>query len=149
MFNAPKSVDMPSTTMVHGSEANTVIAHGVKVEGDLLSQGGVVIEGEVVGTLQCAGLLTVGPEAKINANINAQEAVISGTVDGNMIVIKRLELKSTAKITGDITAEIIAVDNGAVISGRMSIGNKVTASQKPQAMPKKEGRTSGTTGFEV
>ena len=125
MFNAPTARPPERTSDIgRGQEANTVIARGVKVEGDLTSQGNIVIEGEVQGTLQCSGLLTVGPEAKVGANINAQEAVISGLVEGNINVVKKLDLKSSAKIIGDIQAEHLIVEAGAAMSGRMTVGMK-------------------------
>ena len=123
----------------HGTEASTVIARGVKIEGDLAT-GNVTIEGEVHGTIKCTGVLTVGSEAKVNANINAQEAVISGSIEGNIVVIKKIELKSTANINGDIQAEIITVEPGAAMSGRLTVGNKaMTSANKNLPNNKKSG----------
>jgi cytoskeletal protein CcmA (bactofilin family) len=136
MFNTPPSrtPDRPLDPN-RSHEGNTVIARGVKVEGDLASQGNIVIEGEVQGTLQCSGLLTVGSEAKVNANINAQEALVSGTVEGNINVVKRLELKSTAKIIGDIVAEGINIEVGAAISGRLTVGMKGAPASSKNSLP--------------
>lgn len=100
----------------------TVIARGVKVEGDFTSQGDVQIEGEVQGHVSTSGLLTVGSEAKLKADVSANDAVIAGTIEGNVIVKKRLELKSTAKIMGDITCELIVVEEGASLQGKVGIG---------------------------
>jgi len=110
--------------------SSTVIARGVKVEGDFTSQGNVVIEGEVRGQVKTDALLTVGNEAKLKADVTASEAVVAGIVEGNLTVKKRLELKATAKITGDIACETIVVEAGAALNGKVSIG---TAPKDAQA----------------
>lgn len=100
----------------------TVIAKGVKVEGDFASDGDVQIEGEVKGSLATKGRLTVGAEAVIHAEVKAGDAVIAGTVNGNVTVERRIDLKATAKITGDIVSESLAVDAGAKIGGKVTVG---------------------------
>lgn len=122
--DSPFGMD-PTPNVVSSSSARlnaTVIAKGVRVEGDFRSQGDVVIEGEVQGMISAAGVLTVGPEAVIKADITADEARISGTVDGNLQIKKQAVFSSSAKIKGDITAERITVEGGAQLDGRIKIG---------------------------
>lgn len=121
MFSSSKSDSYSSTA---ASGASTVIARGVKVEGDFSSEGDVVIEGQVNGNLSTSAILTVGPEAVIKADVKAREATVSGTVEGNMVVTARLHLLDTAKIIGDITAENIEIESGAQIHGKIAIGQK-------------------------
>lgn len=118
------------------SSSATVIARGVKVEGEFVSQGDVVIEGEVNGRVSTSGLLTIGTEAKLKAEITADDAVVAGTIEGMVTVKKRLELKATAKIIGDLTCETATVEAGAVVHGKCSIGQgKPTKEGKGQVMP--------------
>lgn len=98
----------------------TVIAKGVKVEGDFASDGDVTIEGEVGGKVSANGVLTVGPEAKIKADVKATEAVIAGEIDGTLTVAKRLELRATALIKGNVTCDTLAVDAGATLNGQVT-----------------------------
>ncbi len=121
-----------SYTPAAATGASTVIARGVKVEGDFASEGDVVIEGQVNGNLSTSSILTVGPEAHIKADVKAREATISGTVDGNMTIASRLHLQSTAKVNGDIAAETIEVESGAQIQGKVLIGVKPTMKIEPQ-----------------
>lgn len=104
-----------------------MIARGVRVEGDFKSQGNVTIEGELVGSLTCGGHLTIGPEAMIEATVQADEATISGSVQGNITTKRRLELKATARIKGDTLAETIAVEPGASMEGHVRIGGAAGA----------------------
>lgn len=118
-------------SQVNSTSAQTVIARGVRVEGDFKSQGNVTIEGELVGSLTCGGHLTIGTEASIQASVTAEEATISGHVQGNIRVTKRLELKSTARIKGDITTEAVAVESGASLEGMFAVGGGVKQVPQP------------------
>lgn len=102
----------------------TTIAYGVKVEGDFTSQGDVVIEGEVRGKIASSGALTVGSKAVIKADVSADEANVSGLVEGNLTIKKQAVLHATAKIKGDLTAERITVESGATLDGRVQVGAK-------------------------
>lgn len=120
--DAPFGMD-PTPNTPSSSRANaTIIAKGVRVEGEFRSQGDVVIEGEVQGSISAAGVLTVGPEAKIKADISADEARISGVIDGNLQIKNQAIFYSSAKVIGDITAERITVEGGAQLDGRIKIG---------------------------
>ena len=126
MFSSTKRPD--SNDMAHHNSSNvnssaTLIAHGVRVEGNFVSQGDVVIEGDVDGKVNASGVLTVGTDAKLKAEILANSAIIAGQVDGTISVKQRLELKSTAKITGDISCETILVEAGASLNGKVSVGS--------------------------
>lgn len=124
----------PTPTVTSG--AATTIARGVKVEGDFSSQGDVVIEGEVHGKIATGGTLTIGPEAVIKADVTADEASISGLIEGNVRVKKQAVLRATAKIKGDFTAERVTVEAGAVLDGRVQIGTGAPADAKAKTPAK-------------
>lgn len=125
---------MPS---VQGSGGSTLIAHGVRVEGDFSSQGDVSIEGEVHGKVQVTGRLTVGSQALLKADVVAEQASIAGVVQGNISVKGHLELASTAKVTGDIVCKTAGVESGAMLNGKASIGMNA-ASGSPSSDKKEE-----------
>lgn len=124
MFSSKRSDSYGTASYEGSSSTATVIARGVRVEGEFASQGDVLIEGEVHGHVSTSGMLTVGPEARLKADVTAQEAVVAGTVEGNLSVKNRLELKSTAKVMGDVACETAVVEAGAVLNGKTSIGAK-------------------------
>ncbi len=103
-------------------QAQTLIARGVRVEGDFRSQGHVTIEGELEGSITCGGHLVIGSDASIHASIQADEVTISGAIEGDVQATRRLELKATARIKGDIRAESLAIEAGAVLDGRVQVG---------------------------
>lgn len=116
--------------MAKHTNEETIIAHGVRVEGEFVSQGNVVIEGEVQGTLHAGGDLRVGEEAKITADVSAANAFIAGELHGNLRVAGRLELTSTSKIMGDVTTEVLLVAAGAKINGTIAMTGKSGAKEE-------------------
>ncbi|MBI4458403.1 polymer-forming cytoskeletal protein [Candidatus Uhrbacteria bacterium] len=105
-----------------GHEPETIIAASVKVEGDFTSQGNVLIEGMVEGSLRTERDLRVGERAVITADVHASNATIAGEIRGNITAAERIELESTARVLGDIKTKVLVVTSGATINGRVNMG---------------------------
>ena len=122
-----------------GHEPETVISASVKVEGDFSSQGNVLIEGVVEGSLRTERDLRVGEKARIAADVSASNAVVAGEVRGNIVCTERLELEPTAKIYGDVRTKVLIVNSGASVNGRIAMGaeadERAAKSGKPEAKP--------------
>lgn len=109
--------------MAHANTSGeTVIAEGVRVEGEFRSNGDVMIDGELNGSLETAQALHVGESAKINAQVSAKSAVIAGTVIGNILASESLELLASSHVSGDIQTARISIAAGATVNGRISMG---------------------------
>lgn len=113
----------------NGSE-ETIIASGVRVEGDFVSQGDVYIEGEVKGNVHTAGDLRLGSNSNVHADVVAKNAVVSGAVHGNIQIEGRLDLLETAQVSGDLFCQVLSVAAGAKING--SVGMEGGAKEKEQ-----------------
>jgi len=100
-------------------DVDTVVGPSVSVEGDFASEGNIIVKGTVTGSVHTSKFLLVEPGAKITANIRAGSAQISGEVKGNVKVRESLEIGATGKILGDIEAQSLAVEAGAIIYGRV------------------------------
>ena len=111
-------------TSMSTSHQETVIAQGVKVEGDFASQGNVIIDGEVTGSVKTNQSLQIGETAKIHANIVAENAVIAGEVKGNLQIEDTLELHASSMILGDIETQVLSISPGAKVNGHLSMGGK-------------------------
>jgi cytoskeletal protein CcmA (bactofilin family) len=105
----------------------TIIANGVKVEGDFTSPGNVRIEGVVIGSVKAEGDLAVTETATIEANVAAANAVVAGEIKGDVAAAEKLDLLATAKIRGNISCRTLAVEAGAVISGNCQVAQEKTA----------------------
>ena len=123
----------------------TIIARGVRVEGDFVSPGDVIVEGDVQGKVEAKGTLKVGSSSHIRADVHAGEAMIAGTIEGNIRVEKRLDLKATANIKGDVQAQVMSIEAGARLEGHASIGAKANVAEEATA----NGRPKVMRGFAV
>ena len=106
-------------------ELSTIIGKGSKIEGSLKVAGGVRIDGEVEGTIESDGFVTVGRSGIAKADIKADECLVSGRVIGNISVEDALELDETANLTGDIIAKIVKIHSGAIFNGSSTMGDKL------------------------
>ena len=96
----------------------TIIGPSVKIEGNFICQGGIVIEGEVKGIVSTQGFLEVGDKAAVIADVDAKEAKVGGEIKGNIKVEGYLEITASAKISGDIEAGSLSIARGAAIKGK-------------------------------
>ncbi|MBI4714144.1 polymer-forming cytoskeletal protein [Candidatus Uhrbacteria bacterium] len=117
MFRVKSEQSMPQQ-----SSNETIIAQGVKVEGDFHSQGDVVIDGEVNGSIETTQALTIGQSARIHADVTAKSAVIAGEVKGNIHASERLELLATSVIQGDVETQNLSIATGARVNGKITMG---------------------------
>jgi cytoskeletal protein CcmA (bactofilin family) len=108
------------------SAEDTIIGRAIKIEGDLSSDGNIVIEGEVKGSVKTGKFLKIGDAAKVTANVEAEAAIISGVVDGNVAVRGKLDLAATAKVNGDIEASRLSIAEGAVFNGGCKMDTKTS-----------------------
>lgn len=112
------------------SPAETVVGPSVKIQGDLNSEGNIKIEGQVAGKVKTSQSVFVIQGAKIAADVLAGNAVIGGDIQGNIKISGHLVLQSTAKITGDISCQILRVEDGAQFTGKCNMGGNGTNGKK-------------------
>ena len=102
--------------MFASKRTNTIIAKGLRITGDVSSDGAVQVAGQIDGDLNCTSL-TVSPKAFIHGVVKAQSVVVNGKVEGP-IVGQDVILKSRAFVTGDIQAQTLSIEPGAHFEGR-------------------------------
>ncbi|MEI6627606.1 MAG: polymer-forming cytoskeletal protein [bacterium] len=113
------------------NETETIIGPSVKVEGDFVTEGNIIVEGTICGTIKTAKNLRIGTKSRIFANITAENALIAGEVQGNIKVRNKLELTSTAKIFGDIKAEVLVISPGCAFNGKCQMSSEKAKSPRP------------------
>ncbi len=105
----------------HLSQPDCVIGEQASIIGKIAFQGVVVIHGLFEGEFEAGKSLTIGPQGFVKADIQVDEAEISGKVEGNITVKNRLILRGNAEIRGNITAPKISVDEGVSIMGQVYV----------------------------
>ncbi len=84
----------------------------------------MVIDGNVEGTVDSVGLLTVGKNGCIRGEIRTRSVVVHGTVDGNVTAGERCELRSGCTLHGDIEAPQLVVDDNTTFVGSARIATQ-------------------------
>lgn len=127
----------------------TILGKGCLVSGDFIVQQSARIDGEVQGDVSVAGTLIMGAGARIDGNIEAGVAIIGGDVVGNIQAPDKVELTVTAKVIGDITTNVIVIDENAIFQGRCNM-NQDQPRRKNPAVKKaiKEGRRSAKAALQ-
>jgi cytoskeletal protein CcmA (bactofilin family) len=108
-------------------DAETIIGASIKVKGNFVGQGNIVVEGHLEGSIRTEADLFVGEKARIVANIEASQATINGEIKGNLKIHDYLAIGAAAKIFGDVIYSEISIEKGAVINGQLL---KVSGSDK-------------------
>lgn len=101
--------------------AETIVGPSVKIQGDLVSEGNIRIEGGVTGKVHTSQSVHIGEAAVISADVQAGNAIVAGQVSGNIKVSGNLILQSTARINGDIACGVLRVEDGALFSGKCNM----------------------------
>jgi cytoskeletal protein CcmA (bactofilin family) len=118
--------------------ALNVIGEGTQIRGDLFSGGDIRLDGTVKGSVESKSRFVLGVTGKVEGDISAKNADISGEVIGNIQVQDILYLKASAKVKGDIQTNKLVVESGGSFNGQclMNAGAKSKSSEMPDSAPK-------------
>jgi cytoskeletal protein CcmA (bactofilin family) len=96
------------------NEICAIIEEGCKFEGNLSFSGVVRIAGVVNGSVFSNDTLIISEGAVINADINANVVIISGSVKGNVKASSRVEIRRPARFEGTVIAPSLVVEEGVI-----------------------------------
>ena len=99
------------------NEICAVIEQGCRFEGNLSFNGIVRISGIVTGSIFSNDTLIISEGAIINADINANIILISGTVKGDIKATSRVEMRKPARFEGTVTSPSLIVEEGVIFHG--------------------------------
>ena len=112
------------------------IGKSVVVKGELSGSEDLYVDGQVEGSISLRGQsLTIGPNGRVRANIEARNVIVHGKVNGDIHATERVELRKTASLAGDISTARISIDDGAFFKGGIDIQKPEPASSKPEVKP--------------
>ena len=111
---------MPEPRSDSGNSA--MIGKSVVIKGQILSREDLTIEGEVEGTVELQEhRLTVGQNGKVSAGVKARELVVLGSIQGNVDITDKIDIRRDAKLVGDIKTARIVIEDGAFFKGSIDI----------------------------
>ncbi len=99
------------------------ISRGVEVSGDVLFADALQVDGKVTGKLMSeSGSLMIEQTGDIQADVDVGVCVIRGALTGNVNARSRVEIYKTARVQGDISTPVLLVEEGAMLSGAITMG---------------------------
>jgi cytoskeletal protein CcmA (bactofilin family) len=103
-------------------EGSTIIGKSVTIRGEVSGKEDLYLDGLLEGTITLPdSRLTIGPNARITADLSAGDVVIYGFVEGNIRAAGRIELRDSAVVKGDIVAERLSIEENASIKGKVEL----------------------------
>src|SRR5215475_10688089 len=111
-----------------GATKNT-LGSDVEIKGNLKFSGELTFDGKIDGEIQTDGVLNLGDSAVVNGNINAQNVIVRGKINGNITAKEKIDIKTKTELFGDIRASKLSVEEGVTFVGKTEVNpNKVSPS---------------------
>jgi cytoskeletal protein CcmA (bactofilin family) len=105
------------------SRIDSLIGEGTVVEGNVIFNGGLRIDGRIKGNVLAAGdqpsTLVLSERARVEGEIRVSHAVVNGTVMGPVYASEYVELQPKCNVTGDVHYKTLEIQLGAVVEGRL------------------------------
>lgn len=113
----------------------TVISADVHITGTIKSNGPIRIDGKLEGDLVCAADAVIGRSAAIKGALQVSSVIVEGVVQGNITAKDKIDMKSTAKVHGDISAKRLAVEDGVTFIGKSEVNPTGSSASAPAVEP--------------
>ncbi len=98
------------------------IGKSVVIKGELSGSEDLTIEGTVEGKIELRqNVLTIGPNAKIKAQVFAKSVIVQGEVHGNITATEKVDLRESGSMDGDVVSPRVAISEGAHFRGSIDM----------------------------
>lgn len=122
MLTNKKSADAIRPSDATAERATGWLGSSLQVKGEISGSEDLLIEGSVEGLIQLHDRkLTVGPTAKVTADINARDVVVYGYVKGDVRTTGKIEIRKDGSVIGNLTTAQILIEDGADFRGSIEI----------------------------
>jgi len=118
------------------SRAAACISQGIRIIGEVTGSEDLFVDGVVEGKLSLTtnSRLTVGPNGSVKADLSAREIIVRGKVEGKITGRDKVELWSTGQVTGEVHTDRLAIEDGALLRGRVEAGKQPAKAAEPKAV---------------
>lgn len=114
----------------NGAKGETVIAEGLRIEGNVIADGHIMVHGTIVGDLRCASL-EISQKANVTGGVIADSVTIDGNVEGPVRGAD-VTLKPHAHVVGDIHHTSLTIEKGARFDGRSKQADSAGGGRKEE-----------------
>jgi cytoskeletal protein CcmA (bactofilin family) len=103
------------------ANANTVIGSGITIDGEVSGEEPLTVLGTVKGKISTTQNVVIEPGGTVEADIETQSLSVGGRVTGNVVARERIEVRSNARMVGDVKAPRIVIADGASFKGNVDM----------------------------
>src|SRR5262245_7019241 len=118
----PSVVPGPSNHTSMPTQSSALLSRGVSIKGSVKFLNELLIDGDVEGTIESTGTLTIGEHACIRGEIRTKSVKVRGTVEGDIFVTESCELQANCTLRGDIEAPRLVVSENVTFLGSAKVG---------------------------
>ena len=130
MFSKKDAEKASSAKVNRHAGAVSTIATGTTINGDMESDSDMRIDGNIIGNVYCKAKIVLGESGIIQGNLQAVNADLFGTVNGNVVTKDLLCLKTKSTVNGDINAKRLQIEPNATFNGQCKMTDETSATAK-------------------
>ena len=131
----PASTPPSSSALPVSTRGAACISQGIRIKGEVTGSEDLFVDGLIDGKLNLTnGSLTIGPNGTVKADVNAREVIVRGRIEGKVTGRDKVQLWSTGQVTGEVLTDRLAIEEGALLKGKVEAGKQ----------PAKAGETKAT-----
>jgi len=136
----PASTPPSSSALPVSTRAAACISQGIRIKGEVTGSEDLFVDGLVDGKLNLTnGSLTIGPNGTVKADVYAREVIVRGKIEGKVTGRDKVQLWSTGQVTGEVQTDRLAIEEGALLKGKVEAGKQ----------PAKPSETKATTATAI
>lgn len=135
-----------------------VIGPSIRIQGDLMGEEDLVIEGRVEGKVELKQQsVTVGQSGRVKADVFARTITVEGEVRGNLVADEQITVRRTGQVQGNLTAPRVSLEDGAKFKGSIDMEPKgeprlaaapARSESRPESRPESKGGLGGKAAGE-
>jgi cytoskeletal protein CcmA (bactofilin family) len=117
------------------SRVAACISQGIRIKGEVTGSEDLFVDGVVEGKLSLTtnSCLTVGPNGHVKADVQAREVIVRGKIEGKVTGRDKVQLWSTSQVTGEVQTDRLAIEDGALLRGKVEAGRQPSKAAEVKA----------------
>jgi cytoskeletal protein CcmA (bactofilin family) len=101
------------------------LGSGIAWHGAIRGKGGVRVEGAFEGDITLDGMLVVGETGRVTCeHVHAETVIVAGALRGD-VTAKKVEIRKSGRVWGDVITESFSTEEGAFLRGQIQMEESV------------------------
>jgi cytoskeletal protein CcmA (bactofilin family) len=105
-------------------QVETVVGRESSIQGTIRSAHSIRVQGAAQGEIESKLAVFIEDSARVDAKVVAAEITISGQLDGQVFASNRVEIRPSGRVTGEIHAPTLVMQEGAFFDGQLKMKDR-------------------------